>query len=1159
VLLLVGALLLFLSGYAVYALFLGGIDGLTQLPPEWLPPDGEAVVPPALPLPLRELMIQQAFGKDCDELRRQIKLLVRDKGLVLAAGEFFIEQDGRVKLAPFSAAMFPKSKDGGKPEIYTVQCDFAFLTLDKPVQYPSELANRKVTAVELRGSQGVTLINNRRTEDFKGDDLEIHITMSPLFYEERRNLVWTDGWVKLQDFQSQPKPTLITAKGMELHLSPDASPNKPRATRAAAKAKGQNTSNIDLLILRSNVNMHFYVDASDGFLGNSDDRPARKAPGPKAMPEKSHVFIRTLGPFTYDPNKELAWFDSPPAGAGGLLAAQPEQVFVSREHPEKKFDQLVCDRLALHFRKKSASAKAAPQDPAHGSDKEIESAVATVRPGQKVTLTMDTENLEAYGSELHYHCADPGHGPQTMLKGAPMRAIKDGNKIKAQELHLTANDRDGKGQRVYAKGPGRIDVTDTANPKKEFPIHVLWNDTLVSTQEWDGQKFYDLWTITQDAAYVDDEQKQELRGQKIQLWMVPNDAARGGPRASGGPKNKIHKVEAFERVFAMSPEAIIKRTDHLLIVFRPEIIPGGELPELPEPVAASQRAVSNGPVAPGLRLPRWTEPETLVRAAQSAPAIASSQLVPGRTLEIRPAPPNSSSAPPGPSAASPVIGASPEKPPPRKPIQLEAKDVVIYVATVGTKKQLDKVDASNNVHVQQEAEKADEKGLDITGDLLTLTRDPKGDSILTVFGDARKLARFEMGETILLGPKVTVDQISNVAHVEGQGAMEMPSKTSIDGERPAKPGTRMTIHWNKDMTFDGKNAHFTGGVQGYQDHSLVKSETMQAVMDRMVVFREGQKLNQGAKVERLLCNKNVYILDEVLDKDQKRMQASILECRDLSVNNIDGPTHAYGPGRLRHLALGDKDAESTGGAPKPAPKDKEMKLTQIEFRGWMFSNTKANYKNATFLEGVEVYNVPSEVFEVKLSPERLPKEGFYLKCEKLKLLARQEEQKTVQAMVAETQVFFRTQECWGYADTVSFDEASDNIILDAAPGNLVRFYKRTRTENKDVTGERILYNRKTGNVRVEKNGSINSSWLDRSIPLARLHAHGQDQPVLALRLAAGHDRQELAAHGAVNDLALVRRDDCQADLVVLVRAVLDDHIGGLVVDEREGLFLTGLQ
>jgi hypothetical protein len=1078
VLILVASLLLFLTAFGVYSFFFSGIDGLPPLPSDCLRAEDLTIDGPTAPNE-RELKIIQAFGKDCEELHRPIKLLVKDRGVVIAAGQFSIEEsDGRVKLSPFSAAIFPKNKgDGGFPEINTVQCDFAYLTLDKPVQLPSELANRKVTAVELRGGmRGVTITNNRKTES-KKDDIEIYVSMSPLFYEERRNLIWTEGFVKLLDFQSQPKPTEITAKGMELHLSPDSGPNKPKAAKAAAKPKDDNPSNIELLVLRSNVIMHLYVDANDGFLG---EQQAAEAPRPapaekKEPPPKSHVFIKTNGPFTYIPPKELAWFDCPPSPGGGILPAAPEQVLVSREHPEKKFDQMLCDHLKLWFRKKAPTPQGPARDPTTG-DKEIQTAVATARPGRQVVLTMDTQNLEADGNELHYYAAEPGVGPRTLLKGTPLRAVKNGDRITARELHLTGADKDGKGQRAYAKGPaGKIDLADKKNgPSTTFPVHITWQDTLVSTQERDGDKVYEMWTLTRDAAYIDEEQKQELRGQKIQLWLEPTDAARGGPKSSGGPKQKIHKVEAFDKVFANAQETKIKRANHLLIIFRPEIAAGSELPDLPA-------AAAPAPPPPP--------------AEKKGPAQAPPPTIPPPPATAVPDPPGAQTPeitiPMPPPAAPPA-----EENKPRRPIELDADDVVIYVATIGPKKQLEELTASGQVHVVQEPEKADEKGLDITGDLLNLLQDAKGGKILTVYGDSRKMARLEMNDMKLMGPKVVIDEVKNRADVDGQGAMEMPSKTSLDGDRPARPGARMTIHWNKDMTFDGKYAHFRGGVLGYQDDSSLKCESMDAIMDRTVVFKEGQKANQGAKVAKLFCDRQVYVVDEQLGPDGKRQEGSILECKQLDVDNELGPTRASGPGRLRHLAMGDTGLGPQAGKPADpkaakldpkaakldpkaaAKKDREMQLTRIEFRGWMFSNTKAKFKNATFRDNVEVFRVPAEVFEVALDQDKLPPDGFFLKCEALQVMNRQAEQKAVQDMVARGQVYFRTPEVFGFSDVLKFDEERDLIIFEGENGNLVQLFKITPTEKKTITGEKILYNRKSGEFRVEKAGVIKSSRLD---------------------------------------------------------------------------------
>jgi hypothetical protein len=214
-----------------------------------------------------------------------------------------------------------------------------------------------------------------------------------------------------------------------------------------------------------------------------------------------------------------------------------------------------------------------------------------------------------------------------------------------------------------------------------------------------------------------------------------------------------------------------------------------------------------------------------------------------------------------------------------------------------------------------------------------------------------------------------------------------------------------------------------------------------------------------------------------------------------------------------------------------------------------------------------VFNVPSEIFEVPLDADKLPKDGFYLKSDMLELQSRQIDNKTVQAMVARGQVFFRNTELFGVCDELTFDEATDTIIFTATPGKLVRLVKRDRANGKETTipGEKVRYNRKTSEVNIDKAGVIKSSWRDvpagpaptRLIGLAGLHANRQDQAFLALGLAACDDRQELAAHGAIDDLALVRRDDRERNLVVLVGAVLNDHLGGLVIDERECPLLAG--
>src|SRR5207253_4203820 len=114
---------------------------------------------------------------------------------------------------------------------------------------------------------------------------------------------------------------------------------------------------------------------------------------------------------------------------------------------------------------------------------------------------------------------------------------------------------------------------------------------------------------------------------------------------------------------------------------------------------------------------------------------------------------------------------------PTQPIDLEARDVQGYVPRLCASNYLRELVAEGDVHVKQKGNTPEDKGVDIKGDMLNLLHNPKGD-ILYVFGDAKKHAQLQLGELIVAGPKVTINQEDNMAQVEGIGFMEMPSNTT---------------------------------------------------------------------------------------------------------------------------------------------------------------------------------------------------------------------------------------------------------------------------------------------------------------------------------------------------------------------------------------------
>jgi len=1085
ILILVGGVLLFGSGFLVYSLFLGGFDGLPALPAEYARSATE--VEPFQPSESdTDRKLQEAFGPDSVEANRDFRLDLGSRNILLAFDQFEIEDDGKVKLSKFSAALFPKNRQPGTyPEINTVTSEIALLTLNERVANFHELTNRRIIGVELRGNSGVKFINNRRSPE-KHDDIELRVTTAPVYYEESSQKIWTDGFVKLLDQQSQPNPTEIEAKGMELHLTKDGVPSKvvAKATpktpakapaRAAAKAKADKNkeavNGIELLVLKSHVDMHIWVDAKSGFLASPQEfGVAQNKPKAPANPnEKSHIIIKTNGPFHYQPDTELARFDAPPPGPGGMTT---EEVLVSREHKVEgapKIDQLYCDALELRFRR-VASAGGDPRN-----NKEIETALATARAGREISLSMESENLEAYGSKLFYRSATDVSGPQTILEGQPMHAFRDGHKIMARELHLIGADKKGNGQQAYAKGPGRIDMLDkkadngAGGGKATYSTHAVWNDSLISTKDRDGDRVFDLLTLTGDAAFVDEEHQQALHAQRLMVWLEQvNGPNQNKAQAGNAARQKPHKLEGYEQVRVFSPEMIIERCNKLVVCFKeipavddrlPDVAPMGQ-PGLPMGQPGVPMAVE-APMAVKLPpLPPLPGKEPVERQEREPKER-------GMAKEA-----NSEQKSAGPLTILP--GTPADKGKARKPIHLSANDVVAYVTTQGTKKQLQELVTDGDVHVTQEGETPKDKGVDITGAMLNLLYHPLGNT-LYVMGDTRRPGQLQLGDMILVGPKVTINQKDNMAEVEGVGAMTMPSNTTFDGAK-TKPGTTVTVHWNKNMIFNGKFAEFHGGIQAFQDKASLKCETLQVTLDRVVSFKEGQKAEQNAKVEKMVCDRKVYVVEDIKTPQGKRLTYKRLQATALAMDNQDGPINASGWGRVDYVAPGDSDKGLQAPLTKPDPakavnkavnKAQALTWTRIDFEGRMWGMNTPLARTAKFLDNVEVYNQPGDDPDVPVKPNQPAKGGFYMRCDVLEVTTRElADKKTTQSMVANRNVFFRTPEFFGQADTVKYDESQDTIIFEGAPTTLFKLGP-PGSQPERIQGNRILYNRRTTEMRLD--------------------------------------------------------------------------------------------
>jgi lipopolysaccharide export system protein LptA len=1087
ILLLALGFLVFLTVYVAYAASsLGRINGLPPLPDIYEPgerPDGPLIVGPR-PSKI-EAKLVEAFGPDCPELTRAIRLELHSKNMVLASSTFQLLSDGRVSLTPLSAAVFGKDKrDGRGVEINSIRCRFANLTFDRPISNLSEISGRKLVLAELNGE--IEIINNRRTPQ-RDDDLTVYIPVGPLRYNEAEHLIKTLDVVHLIDHASKPKPHDICGRGMEMELQVEAPPPPQPGQPGPRKAKGESITGVKRIVLQSNVEMHLYTGGNNGFPNatrGTQPAPAARAHAAKApaTPQgppaaKAHVYISTPGQFQYEfcKDHDLATFDVRRA-AGGKPSDLPQFVTVVRHHDELgTTDQLVCEHLVLRLRHKEnkpAGPGAKPAPPAPGTDEaaiEIETAHAT---GGEVTVTSDAEKLSAHGTDFFY---DAGKG-RAVLKGAPdMWAERDRSVIHARELQIVevkpppGAGPDAKGyQEVVALGPGSIDLAEKEPDKKpggaeperdaeKKTTHAYWNDRLTSAK--DGPN--DVLTLTGSARFVDDEHEQTLQAEVLKVWFAPAEKKDEKAKPAAEPKAQTsprpQHVEATGNVRAHSRELHVHDSSRLVVWFRD--------------VAPEAGAV----IPPARATP------TLVAGPAPAPAAP-----PGPAGRPAPATPG---APAAPQAGKPDG--------PDRPIDLSARSVEAWVLRQGEKSTLEKLFTEGNVHVKQAPAKPEERGVDIVGKTLQMTYSPAGNYLVVT--DEEDLAKLLMDKIYILGPEVNIDQATNKAWVHGPGGMQMESATNFQGGA-LDHTVPLTVNWSKDMLFKGTGEQFVefrGGIQAVQENARLACECMQVFFDRPISLKEGNRPDQPARVSRLFCDGGVRVEDTTRDKDRV-VKYQYLTARELRmIQEPDGAAprpdgkpagndvRAAGPGTARVFQAGAVDPLAPpppAGRPPAKPAQEEMKLTFISFQDTMKANNRTN--TAKFWGNVRVLSLPADNphleidLDVIVGKQQLPKGAMYLRCERLEVLDQPYNGRSNQQMEAHDRVSVWSEEFRATCDDLYYNQAKDQVILDGHRTQ-ARLEKVAVQGAKPqvLTGKKIIYNRTTGDAKVEGGDSISGDQL----------------------------------------------------------------------------------
>jgi hypothetical protein len=394
------------------------------------------------------------------------------------------------------------------------------------------------------------------------------------------------------------------------------------------------------------------------------------------------------------------------------------------------------------------------------------------------------------------------------------------------------------------------------------------------------------------------------------------------------------------------------------------------------------------------------------------------------------------------------------------------------------------------VHVRQEGETPEDKGVDIHGQTLQLLKFPDG-SVLKVTGET---AEVQLDKLTIFGPEVNIDQRENKAWVNGPGAMRMPSNASFNGDPLSKP-TELTVYWTRDMFFNGKYALYHGNIQAEQENvdkktqdgsaktvheiSRLTCQTMQVLLDRFVSLKEGaDKSAPPAKVENLVCDKSVRIEDTTREEG-RLVRYQRIESAELKFENEEGILLAPGPGVLRILQYGAKDDSGPTPAAQPAagakrqgqPPEEELKLTRVNYLGRMFANN--TNRTAIFYDNVEVVHVPTNNPDLPINLNQLPEGAMYLRCDQLKVYnsrdSRDPNAKVNQLMEAYGHSQVQSREFYGRADVIKFDESKSLVVFEASDGNFATLVRQKARggEQEELKGKKIWYWRNTNDFKIE--------------------------------------------------------------------------------------------
>ncbi|MGL6072799.1 MAG: hypothetical protein ACRC8S_01430 [Fimbriiglobus sp.] len=916
-----------------------------------------------------------------------------------------------------------------------------------------------------------------------------------------------------------PPPTIV-AEGMKIYLNAD----QPDPKSKGEKKNTTGYSGVRVIELARKVQFHLWSDGGTGFPGtnpgaaptatNSDvlQNPPLALGGlggavidgvgiGQKFANRTLLIIETPGSFRFDYTTYTAKFES----ESQIATDGPNLVEVTRLAAGDKQDNLFCTNLLVEFE----NPNSAPQPktakpgvtPATGGMK-IRSLLAT---GKQVSVSVEGEELLAVGNELRYIVDAKKRMTTTILKGSPVEANRDKNKLKGGsertpgEIIITSiepapNTKDVKKTTLMVNGAGVAELYDAATGNKT--VKATWGKSLTQEKVRINDQDQDFLKFEGGAAFIDEKANMDLVANQIWLWLGRRDAAATvGQRPLFGTGQVVPlRLDAAGDVRSKSPELVIKDNDQLRIWFR-DVPP----PVLPTPVATAPAPM---PVVPAPKTEVAVAPPAKVEPVKpKPPIILAARLVESWVTRYPQA----------------VAATTPPKPNSSAPLKYEMERAVCEDRVI--------------IHQDPTDPAKNPRGLDIMGSKVTLKATRIGAEVaqeMVVTGTMTEIAQVHFETLSIFGPSVKIDQASNTVAVDGLGSLLMPSSSDMSGNPSDKPN-ELEIRWVKSMFFNGAKgtAEFLGQVNATQRpareglippapvakdkpkklvpaletwaQSRVLCHRLDATFDKPVYFNQLRKDDkkkegeEGPKLKTALCIpipddevdantpalvRKVTFTDETYSKADKLLKAQKIESKQLDIRIRDKMQEIFasGPGEVRILQPdgGGEFGKPTVPKPaRPAGEQAPFKLTLVKFTTRMEAVDKNKlFQKATFNQGASCWQIPTNNINLSFAPHEVPDGTTSLSCtESLEVSTAKArpDADPEQELVAIGNADFTNDDYDGLGTKITYNSRA--VTLFGSKNRDASIYRRKRSVavNPGGTGKKLSY-LKDGNITVDESG-----------------------------------------------------------------------------------------